>query len=794
MKTNRFIAAHAPTAGRTSRLKLGVAVLALMGGACLNAPVFAAEEGGEGDSAVGLEEIVVTSTKRNEGLQDIPMSVSAISSLELDRMGATEFFDYATKVPNLGFGYEADGRFDSRKIGIRGIFGAGQTSIGGTTGFYIDETPVPETMNPRVLDVERIEVLRGPQGTLYGARSMGGTIRLISKQPSFDGFEGRAHAKLSTVRKGDINWSFDGAVNIPVIEDKVAVRVLGYYADNSGIYDRLSIPGTPGPSFVNKNVDDEKYYGAQISAAIRVTDTLTFTPRFMYQRVEADGFPFADIQTNNYQQFRYFNIEEPGTDEWWLTSGTLNWALEFGSITSSTAYFDRAIDENEDETAVLPFFIPVVPPAPAPIEETVDFRAFVHETRFTSDFDSPFQVTAGVFYQRTNQFLQYPPALYPGLGAAIGAPPFFNLVFQTDNRFSTRELAAFGEASYDFTDWLKGTIGGRWSKTKVKFFRIAAGLVTDFVPDPNFFLDGGAGTDGVDFAALQANPPAGGIPTLDNGRQSESSFNPKFVLEAKVDEDVKVYTSAAKGFRIGGVNATVPALFCADDLATLNLGSLDEIATYNSDSVWSYEVGLKSKFADNRVTVNAAVFRIDWTNLQINNRLSCGFQFVANGGKARSKGFEVEIQAAPVEGLFLTLSAGYTNAKIRSVPSLATGVAPGDPIQQVPDWNVAATTQYYFPLTETMDGFVRTDFNYYGRSFSANNEPTNPRLRPSWALINLRAGVTKDMWEVTLFADNVTNTRANLADNRSIAAEVGGRPRIVSNRPRTIGLEARARF
>ncbi len=794
MRNGQFAAAHGTlvshhTAWR-SRLKLGVATIALVGAWAI-APALAAEEGtATEEDAIGVEEIVVTATKRSEVLQDIPMSVSAISSVELNRMGATEFIDYAIRVPNLGFGYEADGRFDSRKIGIRGVFGAGQTSVGGTTGFYIDETPVPETMNPRVLDLERVEVLRGPQGTLYGARSMGGTVRLISKQPSLDELEGRGHAKLSTVKSGDINWALDGALSIPLVTDKLAVRITGYSAENSGIYDRLSRADTPGPAFVNKNVDDERYYGTRIAVVAKLTDNLTFSPKFMYQKVEADGLPFADISPKNFQQFRYFNIEEPGSDRWYLGSGTLTWDLEFGSFTTTTAYFDRFIDEDEDETAVLPFFIPIVPPAPAPITETVDFNATVHETRFTSDFAGPFQLTAGVFYQSTNEFLQYPPAIYPGLANALGAPPTFDLVFQTDTTFDTKEFAIFGEASYDITDWLKATIGGRWSKTKVNFFRIAGGLVTDFVPDAQFFRPDG----GIDFDAVQAGLPADEITTLNTGRQKESSFNPKFVLESQVSEDVKVYTSAAKGFRIGGVNAAVPEVFCADDLATLNLGSLDEIATYDSDRVWSYEIGMKSKFANNRITINGAIFRIDWSNLQINNRLSCGFQFVANGGKARSKGFEVEIQAVPIDGLYLSFSAGYNDAKIRSVPNLAAGVAPGDPIQQVPDWTVAITGQYYFPVSDGWDGFIRGDYNYYGRSFSANNEPTNPRLRPSWSMLNLRFGVQGEIWTLTLFADNLTNTRANLADNRSIAAEVGGRPRIVSNRPRTLGIEASSTF
>ena len=210
-----------------------------------------------------IEEIIVTATKRETSLQDTPMSITALGEFELQRIGAEGIFDYGVKIPNLGFSNEADGRFNSGSPALRGVAGGG---VVGATGFYIDDIPVPEYMNPRVSDISRVEVLRGPQGTLYGARSMGGTVRVITKQAHTDDFDGYLRTSISDVKEGDINWRVDGSVNAPLVEGVLGARALFYYAQNSGIFDRVHIPGSNRPAFntVN-NVDDDEFYGGSIS-------------------------------------------------------------------------------------------------------------------------------------------------------------------------------------------------------------------------------------------------------------------------------------------------------------------------------------------------------------------------------------------------------------------------------------------------------------------------------------------------------------------------------------------------
>ncbi len=740
-----------------------------------------------GAMAQMLEEVMVTATKRSESLQDVAMSITAIGGDDLERMGATTLLDFAVKVPNLGMAYEADGRFDSSSPSIRGVFGQG------TTGFYIDDTPVNASILPRVMDVQRVEVLRGPQGSLYGARSMGGTIRMITKQPDLHESEGAIHVSGSTVEDGDENYSIDGSINIPVVEDVFALRLSGYYGKNSGIYDRVyqeswieggsgAVRPTTAPPFSkNENTDDEKYWGGQVIAHWQITDDFSFTPKFIAQKVDADGMPFADRDPDETTTLRFFDTDEPGTDEWYIASGTFNWDIDAGTFVSTTSWFDRETDESEEEHTFLHNLfnnvigIPIEP-LESPLSTVEKYDSLTHETRFTSDFDGDWQFTAGIFYADAEWDHEYPRALQPGLHDAIdaltGAPGLGqdcvdgfcltddDLIFVTTTITKTEEIAVFGEITYNFNDQWSITAGGRWYDTEVK---------------ASNYSDGFANSGYTSYAA----------------KQDESGFNPKVMVEAVLNDNMNVFASASKGFRIGGINGNLPLGLCGDELNEKSINPA-ETQTYDSDDLWSYELGFKSTLADNRVTLNAAIYLIDWTDMQQQNRLACGFQFVANAGEAESVGFEVELTAAITDGLIGTLGVGYTDAEITDPGDVSNLIQKGDAILGVPDWTANGSLEYVFSMAGDWDGMVRADANYYGESTTA---PTSEVVvRDDWAALNLRAGMMNDTWELILFANNVTDERANLSDNRSIAANVPGRARLITNRPRTIGVEARMRF
>ena len=732
----------------------------------------------------GLEEIVVTATKRAESLQEVGMSITAMTTQDIEDAGVDDYLDFAVRVPNLGTAYQADGRFDANAPAIRGIFGSGDAASAATTGFYIDDVPVSVALHPRVIDLERIEVLRGPQGSLYGARSMGGTIRLITQQPSLDETYGSIHSSIGSVTDGDMNHLLDGSLNIPVVEDVFGLRISAYSGTNSGVIDRIYEPNwtnlqtgvvsaNPAPAFrENEDTDEEDFHGGQIFAKWQVTENFSISPRYMYQKIEADGLPFADRDPDNTTTRRFFNSEEPGEDEWWMGSVVLNWVIDSGEFTSTTAYYERDTDEAEEEHTFLDFIygaavgIPITP-LESTLRTTSEYENFSHETRFTSSFDSNVNFTVGVFYA-DNEFVRgYPAALQPGVDAALaaaGGPPVpgivpNDLIFITNQPEEVDEIAIFGEVTIDLTERVSLTLGGRWYETEVEFSAVSDG-----------FANGG--------------------PSAFAGDQDESGFNPKVMVSADVSDEVNVYASAAKGFRIGGVNGQISPTLCGAEITALNLNPAG-LRSYDSDDLWSYEVGMKSNFADNRVSINASAFLIDWQDTLQNVRLACGFQFSTNVGDAKSQGVEVEINAAPVDGLTLSLGVGYTDTEIEDSRGFP-GFGDGDEISGVPDLTANASVQYVFPVVDNWNGRVRLDANHYGESTSQNNNVI--RERDSWNAVNVRAGITNESWDITLFAENLTDERANLGDNRSIAAETPGRQRIVTNRPRTVGLEARFHF
>ena len=337
-------------------------------------------------------------------------------------------------------------------------------------------------------------------------------------------------------------------------------------------------------------------------------------------------------------------------------------------------------------------------------------------------------------------------------------------MFYTYDDQDTEEIAVFGELTLRLSDDLRLTAGARWSDTTI-----------DFTSDRGGFVNSGP----------TILPPT---------TRSSSRVVPKVLLELDVTDDLLVYATASKGFRVGGVNLSVPELLCAGELASLGITS-EDVATFNSDSLWNFEMGMKSSWFDDRVNLNVSAFNINWDDILQTNRLACGFQYVANSGEAKNKGVEVELEAVPVEGLNISMGFGYTDAEITQGNFLA-GTEEGDRVTQVPEITFNAAAEYSFPLFSGWEGYVRGDYSYYDDSLSGNNSGIlPPRVRDSFELLNFRIGAFQaGSWDLALFVKNATNEHANLSDNRSIAAEKPGRPRIMTNRPRSFGVEIRKDF
>jgi len=794
---------HTPYSKSVKRrsFKRSTSIAALM--ALAPMVTFAAEET---EDKPLFDEIIVTSTKRAESIQTVGLSVTALQGEDLQQRGAVDFVDYAISIPNLSFGATNDGVIANRSITIRGIQGVN------TTGFYIDDVPLEETVNPLVLDVERVEVLRGPQGTLFGARGLGGTIRIITKQPDFDEVSGSFHTTISATKEGGVNYLVDGVANLP-LSDNFAARITAYYQHEEGIFDKIVGPSNaPGvgvdmgaagaligdPAQTFENVDDKETYGAQLALRLDASDELSISGRILYQKTELSGYPLADfavgaatgdlvLNAEDFTQERLFNVDEGGEDEWVQFSLNITYETDFGTFTSSSGYFTRDVLDFEDTSEFISFTLlglflsgdfGTVPTAvSSPIFQQLEFDTFVEEIRFVSDFDGPFQMTVGAFYQTTDQLEAFMPANFAaGFGDILSGPfeavtgmPFTtgDLIFESFTPTEIEEFGLFGEFTYNITEQLSATFGVRYFDTEVTTSDVQSGFVV-----------GGFNV---------ATP---------EGVQSEDGFNFKGLIEYEATDDIFLYASVAEGFRIGGTNPALPnTLECLDQAASLGI-SPQESQQFNSDSLISYEVGTKTSWNDGALQINAAAFYIEFDDIQQLILLPCGFDFTENLGSATSKGFELEISAYPTDGLFLQLAAGYTDSEFTE--TVAGVVNEGDALQQVPEWTFSATVDYETPVSfKDYALFTRVDFSHVGSSIStvvAADRDAGVRIRPSYSIVNTRIGLRNEQYEVGVFVNNLFNEDAVFSDNRTLAAEAAGRPRIVRNRPRTIGIDLRARF
>jgi iron complex outermembrane receptor protein len=720
----------------------------------------AAADAATASGSESLQEIVVTATKRSEDLQNVGLSITALTTEQLDSKGVEQFFDYGNSIPNLSFAIDsADGSLAARGIALRGIQGSN------TTGFYIDDIPVLETLDPHIVDVARIEVLRGPQGTLYGAESMGGTVRIITAQPDATAFSGQVHVGSSGTEHGSLNGLVEGDVNLPLIDNTLAVRASGFYQFDSGFFDKgLGTESAPPTSIIH-DLGSMEYYGGQIALKWEPMEGLNITPRVMYQETVEDGVPYALLNADNLLQRQVFDVREGGTDKWWLDSLTINYTAPFGTFVSSTAYFDRKTFESEDDTDFTAYAFGLANPIPSPITREIDLRRFVQELRFASTFSGPFQTIFGGFYSASTRPRDYE-WNSPGFAAATGSPSNLILSF-IDSRKATEE-AVFGDVSYDILPDLKATAGVRWFRDIATFHQFTNGAFYGFTPS-----------------------------TYLAPSTTESGFTPRYLLEYKVTPDLLVYASGAKGFREGGNNIALPPgpppIGCDQDLKNIGLTAA-QVATFKSDDLWSYELGFKSSFAERRFTLNGAGFLIDWSNIQQQISLPlCGYGITGNSGAARSTGFELEFNGRPIPELTLGLGVGYTDARITQQGAGSPQLV-GSPVYNVPEITVASNVEYERHLTGSWSGFTRLDYSHVSGSYSVNSQLT-PLYRPAYNIGDVRLGGRNDQrYEVTLFVKNVTNEHANLADAVMIGAEIPGEPHFVINQPRTAGVEARLWF
>ncbi len=738
----------------------GFAALVLAG-----ASASAQTAAGEG----GLGEIVVTAQRRAENLQEVPISMSALTGATLENLGMNNFFDYATTVPNLaiGVGGGAGGNGNgfgvstTRAVTIRGVAGAN------TTSFYLNDTPIPLSLDPRVLDIDHVEVLRGPQGTLFGGGSMGGTVRLITRDPSLHGVSGKIEAEGSYVNDGGPGYSINGTANVPLIEGNAALRVSAFSAYTPGWFTRTWGVNTAPPVAMPPNapVGQKDHVGAtqdtgfvaSLSIAPAGLPGFTVTPMMMYQKSTSNGYPTADYSPDNLVQNRPLNVPEAVEDTWTFAGVTAKYDAGVGRLIASGTYFWRNAFDREDGTDFTAAVYPGLPYyVAAPLYNNMYYKTWTGEVRFESTLQGPFQFVVGGFSElKERRYVETFPA--PGVDAASGG------ILGTDNLWienapnADRERAVFVNLSYDVTSALQLSAGVRRAHLSHQFL----------------FDIGGYG--------------AGGAP-ISSGEASDNNTSPRFTARYQLTPDDMIYASAGKGFRVGGRNFPVPPL-CDASLAAVGL---QNGSPFTSDSIWSFELGMKDSWLGGRIKSRLAAYRIDWTNIQQLIVLQCSFDVTTNTGAATSTGAELEIDAALADRLTLNLNAGYEDAKITEVEPGSVTVL-GQPLNGVPRWNGSAILQYSVP-TPVGSAFFRAVATSVGSSVSYNNVAYPGREVSGYTLFNARTGVDRGPWNIALFADNLFDRRANLGDITPEVGELPGRPRWRIAQPRTIGLHIRRDF
>jgi iron complex outermembrane recepter protein len=747
---------------------------------------------------VSSADIVVTATRRSQALSSVPISIAAVSQSTLDQRGIRDIGDLARSTPSLQL---RQGNQGSNYVAIRGV-----TSLVGasTTGIYIDDTPIQAraigagnataTAFPVLFDLDRVEVLRGPQGTLFGSGSEGGTVRFIMPDPSLTRYSGAVRSELGFTDGGAPSYELGGAIGGPIIDDKLGFRASGYYRHDGGWVDRRPASGRDDDE---NNINSRDSVSLRGALALQATETLRITPSVFYQDIHTHGTndiwntlsdPDAGIFVSGNQ------VGEYGTDRFVLPSLKIEAELGSVSLTSATSYFSRDQFLSTDYTAFTTatftprtrlLYVPSLPDFYSVGAFGQKQRNFTQEVRLQSaDPDARLNWVAGVFYQHAQQTVTqqntaadfdaavkaltgYSAKQVFGRGALAG-----DTVYTSTDDALDEQIAAFGQLDYKATDWLTFTAGARVARMRF------------------------------DFVNTQDGPINGPVATGASGNQSETPVTPKFGVSVKPDEDNLFYATASKGVRPGGANAAVSAVTCATQLAAIGYTSTPE--AFQSDSVWAFEIGSKNSLANHKVRIAASAFYIDWQNIQQRVGLACGFTFTANLGSATSKGADLHLDVTPVHGLNLSASVAYTNAKydetayggvVASTGQRAIIVSKGDLLDTVP-WSVTLNGSYEHDIGN-MTGYIRADYNYYssyhpgGGPGSANYDARVAQV-PQVDYVNMRMGVRPGDLDVSLFINNLFNS----SDITRQALLTSGASLIRYNtlRPRTVGATASYRF
>ena len=718
--------------------------------------------------------VIVSARKRDEAITDVPVAVTAFGPRTIADYNLRSFPDYAVKVPNLSFAYgngtsageTGTATANARTIAIRGISGAR------TTGYYIDDTPLPGAIDLRLVDMAGIEVLKGPQGTLFGESSLGGNVRLLSRAPDLQrpGWSYRAEAG-HTQGSGSANAGASAIGNLVLSPGSAALRFALFGEHQGGYLTRDYLSNIGDPASTRVRLDDQgaqRNWGVSVTALMRLSDRFDLTLRLLHQDQTTHGIAATYAPLPAFEPVRnasrLANIEPRASDSWSLPTATLAWHGDGWELHSSTSYFTRKAydleDSSEGTTQYLASYGQGTPAAqPFAWSATRDSRQLTHETRLTFQAGPAISGTAGIYYanMRSNRNT---PAVY---GQNVLGKPGSTLLWIYSNDYQQDDLSLFGE--------LYVRLGERWTATLgERAYRLSHQNKTVF--------------DGALY----------GVPFSSNTDNKDSGNSPKLALSWQPSKESIVYASATKGYRSGGSQADLSPFLggCVSNDQARRLAHVD------ADSLWSYELGAKLDLPQPGLLLTGALYQIDWKNIQQPAFVpACAFYLLGNAGAAKIKGGEFEATGRLTRELGLRFGVGYEDARISEQGSSQQPV--GARIKQVPQWNAALGATYTTPIRPGLTGFLEGDYSYMGDSVSSN-ATSLALVRPSYTLLNLRIGARWDKCELTFDVKNAGNSHPNLGDLGYLGYqrfEADGKtplPMVATLPPRTFSVQFRQRF
>ena len=685
-------------------------------------------------------DIIVTAQKRSENLQDVPISISVVSAKQLTSSGASQITDFGPYV--AGLQVDSAGTPGQATISLRGVAPIGPSA---TVGTYLDDAPVgSSTLFARAAgfsldllpyDIQRVEILRGPQGTLYGASSIGGLIKYVTVAPSLTDLSVKAGGEVFGIRHGGhAGYAGQAMINAPIVTDTLGIVASYAYRKAPGYVDS-AVTG-------KRDQNDYVQQGGRGGLLWQASDAFKLRLTALWQKVDADGTANVaeDIETgqrlgdgmsnNNY-------VDEPFRKSIQYYAATLDYDLGFADLTSVTTYSRTKTSVTNDATAIFGAALPF--PALTPLTVTLGLKRWTQEVRLASPTGGRFEWLLGGFYTSeksgNGQLLN---ALLPDGTSIPGLDPLATA--SIPSRY--REYALFGNATYKFSDRFDITGGLCWAHNRQKFRQLIGGAIV---------------------------PPADM-----SGKSSESvltySVSPRF----HVNDDVMIYARVASGFRPGGPNAPLANLI---------------VAAVKSDRLTNYEIGVKAALLDRRLLLDVAAFYMDWKDIQMTVDLN-GFTGLANAGKARSQGIEASLTWQPFDGLRLGVNGAYTDAKLTDDTPASVGGKDGDRLPRIPKWSGSLTADYSFAVDDQATMQLGAGLRHTGRRISELESRPTAIYAKAYTALDLNAALTIDeRWTLKLYARNVTDSHGEIT--RDIRVNALGQPSFIQLtpvQPRTIGL------